>query len=92
MLRVIPLVIIGNGFLLHLLANMIDKPFDKLFFWLSFLMIPASIGACIHIAIAETNTGLESIMTGLFYVFAAIFVLILVLFMLGVLTKSLEDL
>lgn len=94
MIEVIPFTILGGGFLLCLLSanKEVDEVFRRLFFFLALLTLPVSMGACVHIAVEEGSTGLESFSTGALIAYSGVFTLLLAVFLFEFLSGKLEEL
>lgn len=92
MLRVIPFAIVGIGFLFLKLSEDTEKELKKLFWFGSMLMVPATFGSCIHIAVTASNSGLESLCSSLYWASGIIWTILLAIHMLNLVTGTTEKL
>ena len=91
MLRVIPFAIVGIGFLFLKLSESTEEELKKLFWFGAMLMCPATFGACIHIAVAASNSGLESLCLSLYWASGIIWTLLLAIHVLNFITGTTDE-
>jgi len=60
-IRVIPFAIVGIAFLLHKLGEELEDVGKTAFFFLALFCVPMSFYACSQVAIASSNSALETL-------------------------------